>query len=53
MSRSYKDKANHFLHHKVSGFPFASKKAKHKYSKDDVPNDIKELVQILEKMVRL
>ncbi len=48
MSRSKKDRANHFLHHKISQYPYAKKTAKHKYTKEDVPSDVKELVNMLE-----
>lgn len=51
MGKTFKDKANHFSHHlkldpdlpKVYG-----EKAKARYMRDEVPADVKELVEILE-----
>ena len=48
MGKTYKDKANHFMHHMKPANDFTMKKSKYKYEKTDVPDDIKDMVQTLE-----
>lgn len=43
MSKTFKDKANHFKHHLMSEI----KNNKAKYEEKDIPKDVKELVKTL------
>lgn len=50
MSKTFKDKANHFKHHLSHGEAdvFYAKRNKLKYKQEDIPDDVKEMVKTLE-----
>ncbi len=47
MSKTLKDKANHFLHHLKTNNIYFTEKSKYKYEKEDVPADILKKLQEL------
>ena len=48
MSKTYKDKANHFVHKLLPESSMYMMKSKYKYTKEDIPADVKDLADILE-----
>lgn len=44
MSKSLRDKANHFAHNLKTDNKFSGKENKQKYNKEDIPNDVKDLI---------
>ena len=50
MGKTYKDKANHFAHHLSHGEQdqYYAKRNKLKYHESDIPEDVKEMVKILD-----
>ena len=50
MSKTFKDKANHFKNHLSHGESdvFYAKRNKLKYTQEDIPDDVKEMVKTLE-----
>lgn len=47
MARTLKDKANHFLHHMLPSI--VGRKSKHRYTDDDIPADVKPLMETLDR----
>jgi hypothetical protein len=48
MSKTYKDKANHFVHKLLPKSPMYMLKSKLKYTPEDIPADVKDLANLLE-----
>lgn len=48
MGKTYKDKANYYLHHQEYDSPYAIKKEKHKIAREDIPSNIMPMVEKLE-----
>jgi hypothetical protein len=48
MSKTYKDKANHFVHKLLPKSSMYMLKSKLKYTPEDIPADVKDLATLLE-----
>lgn len=48
MGKTFKDKANYYVHHLEHDNPYALKKEKHRIAQADIPNDVKPMVEKLQ-----